>query len=44
MVDEFSFQILLMKLSATGSVALVLAIPVGVVLVAFAWRLVRGWG
>jgi hypothetical protein len=41
--NELVLSFLAMKLSAKGVVALVLALPVSVVLVAFAWRLVVGW-
>jgi hypothetical protein len=42
--SEFSFSVLFVQLSAKGAVALWLAIPVSVVLLAWAWRIVARGG
>jgi hypothetical protein len=39
---EFLFSFLTLKLSATGVVAIVLAIPVSLILTAIAWRIFHG--
>lgn len=39
--NEFTFGLLLMSLSAHGPVAVILSVPVAVVMIAAAYRLVR---
>jgi hypothetical protein len=39
--QELLFELLALKLSAHGSVALLMAVPIGVVLLALAWRIAR---
>jgi hypothetical protein len=41
-MSELLFSFLSFKLSAKGAVALLLAIPVGLILTAIAWRIFHG--
>ncbi len=40
--NEFHFAFLSVKLSARGAVALILSVPVAIVMIAAAWRILIG--